>query len=102
MARIYEVYLRDEIYYIDTSVSKITLILQCLKQRNGVSDIFTSEDMENISLISQMLFHMENISCLFFNKTLMNIYVINDNNTRQLTGPPRLALATCGLVLSCK
>ena len=36
------------------SVSKITLILQCPKQRNDVSDIFTSEDMENMSLVSRM------------------------------------------------
>ena len=36
------------------SVSKITLILQCSKQRNDDSDIFTSEDMENMSLISRM------------------------------------------------
>ena len=42
------------IYYIDMSVSKITFILQCPKQRNDVSDIFTSEDMENMSLVSRM------------------------------------------------
>ena len=36
------------------SVSKITLILQCPKQGNEVSDIFTSEDMENMSLVSRM------------------------------------------------
>ena len=29
------------------------------KQRNDVSDIFTSEDMENISLVSRMKFRME-------------------------------------------
>ena len=28
--------------------------VQCPKQRNDVSDIFTSEDMENISLVSRM------------------------------------------------
>ena len=36
------------------SVSKITLVLQCPKQRNDVSDIFNSEDIENISLVSRM------------------------------------------------
>ena len=38
----------------DMSVSKITLILPCLKQRNDVSDIFISEDMENMTLVSRM------------------------------------------------
>ena len=37
-------------YYINMGVSKIKLISQCPKQRNDVSDIFTSEDMENMSL----------------------------------------------------
>ena len=41
-------------YYIDMSVSKITLILQGPNQRNDVSDIFTSENMENTSLVSRM------------------------------------------------
>ena len=41
------------------------------KQGNDVSDIFTSEDMENISLVSRMWFRMENTSCLFFGKTLI-------------------------------
>ena len=46
---------RSEYYnYTDKSVLKITLILQCPKQRNDFSDIFTSEDMENISLVFWM------------------------------------------------
>ena len=40
--------------HTDMSVSKITLILQCPKQRNDICDIFTSEDMENMSLASRM------------------------------------------------
>ena len=37
---------------IDMSVSKITLILKCSKQRNDVNgDIFTSEDMQNVTRI---------------------------------------------------
>ena len=43
------------------------------KQRNDVSDVFPGEDMENISLISRMLFCMENTSCLFFGKTLKSV-----------------------------
>ena len=35
-----------------TSVSKIKKIKE--KQRNDVSDIFSSEDMENISLVTRM------------------------------------------------
>ena len=41
-------------YYVDISVSKITLILPCPKQRNDVRDKFTSEDMESMSLVSRM------------------------------------------------
>ena len=58
MARTYEVYLRDFkptcnfFYDIDVSVSKFKKLDK--KQRNDVSDIFTSEDMENISLVSRM------------------------------------------------
>ena len=37
---------------IDMSASKTTLILQCPKQRNDINDIFTSENVENMSLIS--------------------------------------------------
>ena len=47
------------------------------KQRNDVSDMFTSEDMENISLVSRMKFRTENTSCLFFGKTVTRIYVMN-------------------------
>ena len=43
------------------------------KQRNDVSDIFTSEDMENMSVVSRMQFRMENTSCLFFAKTLKSM-----------------------------
>ena len=41
--------------------------------RNDISDIFTSEDMENISLVSRMQFRMESTSCLFFGKTLISM-----------------------------
>ena len=53
-----------------TSVSKIKKIKE--KQRNDVSDIFSSEDMENMSLVSRMQFRMENTSCRFFGKTLIS------------------------------
>ena len=83
MARIYEVYFRVEkyftnesservksfvhekinfipssqhvifFYYIDMSVSKIKKNLD-EKQRNDVSDIFTREDIENVSLVSRI------------------------------------------------
>ena len=56
------------------SVSKIkkkTILDE--KQRNDVSDIFTSDDMENISLVSRMKFPIENTSCLFFGKTLISM-----------------------------
>ena len=42
-------------------------------QRNDVSDIFTSEDIENISLLSRMWFRMENTRCLFFGKALISV-----------------------------
>ena len=41
------------------------------KTKEWRQQIFTSEDMENISLVSQMYFSMENTSCLFFGKTLI-------------------------------
>ena len=43
-------------YYIDMSVSKIQRNGRKTKEKqsNDVSNIFTSEDVENISLISQM------------------------------------------------
>ena len=40
-------------YYLGMSVWKIKKNLD-EKQRNDVSDIFTSEDIENISLVSRM------------------------------------------------
>ena len=42
------------IFFLLDKYMKITPILQCPKQRNDISDIFTSEDMENISLLSRM------------------------------------------------
>ena len=57
------------------SVSKITLILQCPKQRNDVSDIFTSEDMENMSLVSRMYFHMKSTSDVVYSKTLISMKI---------------------------
>ena len=41
------------------------------KQRNDISDIFTSEDMENMSLVSRMYFHMKSTSDIFYSKTLI-------------------------------
>ena len=60
---------------IDISVSKIkkTRRKTTEKQRNDVSDIFTSEDMVNISLVSRIYFRTENTSCLFFGKTLISM-----------------------------
>ena len=43
------------------------------KQRNDVSDVFTSEDMENRSLVSRMLFHMKSVSGVFYSKTLITM-----------------------------
>ena len=41
------------------------------KQRNDISDIFTSEDMENMSFVSRMQFHMKSKSGVFYSKTLI-------------------------------
>ena len=67
-------------YYINMSVLKMkkTSWKTKEKQKNDVSNIFTSEDMENISLelVSRMYssFVMENTSCLFFGITLISMY----------------------------
>ena len=53
------------------SVLKIKKIKE--KQRNDVSNIFTSEDMENISLVSRMQFYMKSTSGIFYNKTLISM-----------------------------
>ena len=51
------------------SVSKIKKLDE--KQRNNVSDIFASEDIENMSLVSRMQFHMKSTSGVFYSKTLI-------------------------------
>ena len=43
------------------------------KQRNDVSDIFTSENMENTSLVSRMWFHMKCASGVFYSITLVSM-----------------------------
>ena len=43
------------------------------KQRKNVSNIFTSEDMENISLYPGCSFIKKSTSCLFFDKTLISM-----------------------------
>ena len=43
------------------------------KQRNGVRVIFTSEDMENMSLVSRMYFHMRSTSGVSYSKTLISM-----------------------------
>ena len=49
------------------SVSKIKKTRRKTKetQRNDVSNIFTSEDMENMSHVSRMYFHMKSTSGVF-------------------------------------
>ena len=54
------------------SVSKIKK-KQKEKRRNDVSDIFTSEDMENMSLVSWIQFHMKSTSDVFYSKTLISM-----------------------------
>ena len=63
------------------SASKITLILPFPKQRNDVSDIFTSDDMENMSLLSRMQFHVKSTSDVFYRQLNTYIYVIKGNKT---------------------
>ena len=43
------------------------------KQRNDISDIFISEDIKNMSLVSQMVFHMKSMSGIFYSKTLISM-----------------------------
>ena len=61
------------LYFRRKNISRVNTARQKTKekQRNDISDIFTSEDVENISLLSRMDFLMENTSCLFFGKTLI-------------------------------
>ena len=40
---------------------------------NDVNDIFTSEDMENISLVSRMYFHMKSTSGVFYSETIISM-----------------------------
>ena len=74
MEQTYEVYLQKEKIFPRMSDKKQRKNKG--KTKNDISDIFTSEHMENISLVSWMYFHVENTSCLFFGKTLTHIYVI--------------------------
>ena len=41
------------------------------KTKDDVSDSFTSENMENMSLVSRMYFLMKSTSGLFYSKTLI-------------------------------
>ena len=70
----YEVYLRVEKYFQCINFFLLHRY-KCFEKRqktNDISYIFTSEDMENISLISRMLVRKENMSCLFLGKTLIS------------------------------
>ena len=56
-------------------VSKIKKIKRKIKekQRNDVTDIFTSEDLENMSVVSRILFHMKSTNGVFYSKTLISM-----------------------------
>ena len=44
------------------------------KQRNDVRDIFASENIKNMSLVSRMQLHMKSMSGVFYRKTLKSTH----------------------------